>query len=62
VSELNDAGMREYDIVIIWNKRIDKVKEVFALAEYKVPSAPVASTLEDMPDDSTIDYPEAILL
>jgi hypothetical protein len=38
---------------------IDKVKEVFAFAPYKVanPSlAPVASRLEDMPDDFTIKY------
>jgi hypothetical protein len=63
VNALVHIAKYEYDIAINWNKRIDKVKEVFALAEYKVktlPLAPVASRVEDTPDDFTIDYLEAI--
>jgi hypothetical protein len=40
-----------------------EVKRVFAMAQYRVsslPLAPVASRLEDMPDGFTIDYIEAI--
>jgi hypothetical protein len=52
VSELCNLARKEYEIVLNLSKSIRKVKEVFTLAIYKVtslPSAPVASRLEDMP-------------
>jgi hypothetical protein len=63
VSELCNLARKEYDIVLNLSKSIHKVKEVFALALYKVnslPSAPVASRLEDMPSAFHTNYLDAI--
>jgi hypothetical protein len=49
--------------VLNLSKSIHKVKEVFSLALYKVanlPSAPVASRVEDMPSDFRTNYLDAV--
>jgi hypothetical protein len=63
VSELISNSKNEYDLVLNWTENINKVKEVFTLAAYKVETllaAPIASSIEDMPIDFNIDYLEAI--
>jgi hypothetical protein len=63
VSELCNVARNEYDTVLNLRKSIHKVKEVFSLALYKVtslPSAPVASRVEDMPIDFRTQYLDAI--
>jgi hypothetical protein len=63
VSELCSGARKEYEIVMNLSKGIHKVKQVFSLALYKVsslPSAPVASRVEDMPSDFSTNYLDAI--
>jgi hypothetical protein len=63
VNELCNVARNEYEIVLNLSKSIHKVKEVFALALYKVtslPSAPVASRVEDMPSDFRTNYLDAV--
>jgi hypothetical protein len=63
VSELCSLARKEYEIVLNLSKSCHKVKEVFALALYKVsslPSAPVASRLEAMPSAFHTNYLDAI--
>jgi hypothetical protein len=63
VSELFRVARNEYEIVLNLSKCVYKVKEVFALALYKVsslPSAPVASRVEDMPLDFITNYLDAV--
>jgi hypothetical protein len=63
VSELCNVARNEYKIVLNLSKSIHKVKEVFASALYKVktlPSAPVASRVEDMPLDFCSSYLDAV--
>jgi hypothetical protein len=63
VSELCNGARKEYEIVLNLSESIDKVKEVFSLALYKVmslPSAPLASRVEDMPSDFHTDYLDAV--
>jgi hypothetical protein len=63
VSELCNTARNEYEIVLNLSKCIHKVKEVFTLALYKVsglPSAPVASRVEDMPSDFCSNYLDAV--
>jgi hypothetical protein len=63
VSELCNVARNEFEIVMNLSKGIHKVKEVFALALYKVsslPSAPVASRVDDMPSDFITNYLDAI--
>jgi hypothetical protein len=63
VSELCNVARKEYEIVLNLSKCIHKVKEVFSLALYKVaslPSAPVASRIEDMPLDFITSYLDAV--
>jgi hypothetical protein len=61
VSKLCNEARKEYEMVL--NLSINKVKEVFSLALYKVsslPPAPVASRVEDMPIYFRTDYLDAI--
>jgi hypothetical protein len=63
VSELCNIARNEYEVVLNLSKGIHKIKEVFALALYKVtllPSAPVTSSVEDMPSNFLTDYLDAI--
>jgi hypothetical protein len=63
VSELCNVARNEYEIVLNLSKCIHKVKEVFSMALYKVtglPSAPVASRVEDMPLDFITSYLDAV--
>jgi hypothetical protein len=64
VSELCNVSRKEYEIVLNLSKGIHKVKEVFALALYKVsalPSAPIAGRVEDMPSDFCPNYLDAVV-
>jgi hypothetical protein len=63
VTALCSMARKEYEIVLNLSKGIHKVKEVFALALFKttsLPSAPVASRVEDMPSGFSTDYLDAI--
>jgi hypothetical protein len=63
VSELCNVARNEYKIVLNLSESIRKVKEVFALALYKVaslPSAPVASRVQDMPSNFSTNYLDAV--
>jgi hypothetical protein len=63
VSEVCNIIKLEYNLVVDLNESARKLKEVYCLALYKVetlPSAPVASKLEDMPTDFSTSYIDAI--